>query len=115
MSTTTTSTTTTTMPPPTVFDWQYNPNPLLTATGTVISGVCEPGGTAYPVYGVTTYTSDSSVCTAAVFEGRITFADGGPVTYRMEPGQSSYAAGTANGVTTLPWGTWPKSYVFLDV
>jgi hypothetical protein len=71
---------------------------------------CPPGGTAGTVWGDGPFTDDSSVCTAAVFEGRITFADGGVVRLRARPGRSRYSGDTRNGVTTRDFGTFPGSF-----
>jgi hypothetical protein len=73
---------------------------------------CPAGGTAYEVWGTDIYTDDSSVCTAAVHAGKITFAQGGTVTIEMLPGQSSYTASTRNGVTSGDWDTWLGSFRF---
>ncbi|MBL8685091.1 MAG: hypothetical protein JNK05_38295 [Myxococcales bacterium] len=71
---------------------------------------CPPMGTAGSVWGTDVYTHDSSVCTAAVHRGRITFASGGDVTITMAPGASSYTGSTRNGVTSSSYGTWSCSY-----
>jgi hypothetical protein len=73
---------------------------------------CPAGGTASAVWGTDVYTDDSSVCTAAVHAGRITFAQGGVVTFEIRPGQSSYAASTRNGVASGPWDQWVGSFRF---
>ena len=44
---------------------------------------CPAGGEADRIWGVETYTDDSSVCTAAVHVGLITFAKGGKVEIEM--------------------------------
>ena len=73
--------------------------------------VCPAGGTARTVWGTYTYTDDSSVCTAAVHRGLITFARGGIVTIEVRPGRSSYAGSRANGVTTRSYGSWAGSFI----
>lgn len=85
------------------------------ALGTTVRIRCPPGGSAGPVWGTDTYTYDSSVCTAAVHAGRITFASGGVFTVRATYGQRRYVGSTRNGVTsrTLPGNRdrWRKSFV----
>lgn len=71
---------------------------------------CPPGGTAGTVWGRGPFTDDSSVCTAAVFAGRITFEEGGVVRLRPKPGRSSYQGDTRNGVTTRDYGVFPGSF-----
>jgi hypothetical protein len=66
------------------------------------------------VWGAGTYTDDSSICTAAVQSGLITFAEGGEVTYAIAPGLAEYDAGTANGVTSQRYGQWSGSMTFPD-
>jgi hypothetical protein len=71
------------------------------------------GGTASDVWGTDTYTDDSSIGSAAVHAGLITFADGGTVTIRILPGQSQYTGTTRNGVTSIDWGDWDGSFEFV--
>jgi LCCL domain len=74
---------------------------------------CPPDGTAESIWGTDVYTDDSSVCTAAVHAGRITLGGGGSVTIEMRPGQSSYTPSARHGVTSLTYGAWYGSFVFL--
>ena len=71
------------------------------------------GGIADDVWGTDTYTDDSSIGTAAVHAGLITFADGGTVTIRILPGRSQYTGNTRNGVTSIDWGEWDGSFEFV--
>jgi hypothetical protein len=75
---------------------------------------CTPDGKADAVWGAGTYTDDSSICTAAVQSGLITFDDGGSVTYEIAPGLAEYEAGTANGVTSTRYGAFEGSFTFPD-
>jgi hypothetical protein len=75
---------------------------------------CTPDGEADSVWGAGTYTDDSSVCTAAVQSGLITFDEGGAVTYEIAPGLQEYEAGTANGVTSTRFGPFAGSFTFPD-
>jgi hypothetical protein len=92
--------------------WDANATAYATQIGSRYSYVCPPGGSASAVWGTDTYTDDSSVCTAAVHRGLITFAKGGTVTIQMAPGLSSYKGTTRNGVTTANWGAWEASFIF---
>jgi hypothetical protein len=59
---------------------------------------------------VDVYTDDSSVCTAGVHAGVITFKDGGPVTIEILAGQATYEGTERNGATTSAYGEWAGSF-----
>ena len=63
------------------------------------------------MWGKGPFTDDSSVCTAAVFAGRITLERGGVVRVRVAPGRPSYEGDTRNGVTTRTFATFPGSFL----
>jgi hypothetical protein len=73
---------------------------------------CPPGGSPGTIFGTNIYTDDSSVCTAAVHAGLISFAAGGTVTIEIGAGQMSYAASTRNGVTSNAYSRWHGSFAF---
>ena len=76
---------------------------------------CPPGGLLYRVWGTGSYTSDSSICTAAVHRGLITVEGGGPVVIEIRPGQDSYRGTRRHGVTSRAWlQPWPRSFVFVE-
>jgi hypothetical protein len=75
---------------------------------------CPPDGTAGRVWGTNTYTDDSSVCTAAVQAGLITFDEGGTVTIEIAAGRDEYFGSTHNDVESQPYGAWSGSFVFPD-
>lgn len=58
------------------------------------------------------YTGDSSVCTAAVHAGLITFTGGGSVTVEIRPGQSIYGSSARNEVSSGAYGEWHISFSF---
>lgn len=62
------------------------------------------------VWGTGTYSDDSSVCSAGVHAGVITYEDGGVVVLEIEPGLASYKASARNGVSSSAWGTWGGSF-----
>src|SRR4051794_25373548 len=72
---------------------------------------CPAYGTVGSVYGTDVYTDDSSICTAAVHVGLISFAGGGIVTIEIRPDAGSYTGTTRNRVTSSSYGTWSGSYV----
>jgi len=75
---------------------------------------CSANGTFGSLWGTDTYTSDSSICTAAVHAGRISRADGGVVKIQIQSGAASYTASTRNGVTSSSYGSYSASYTFVD-
>jgi hypothetical protein len=80
----------------------------------VLLADCPGGGPATStVRGSGPSTDDSAVCVAAVHAGLITSDVGGTVTFGLRPGLDRYGGTTANGVTTLPHGSWGRSFVFL--
>jgi LCCL domain len=80
--------------------------------GRMYSFECSAGGTSSAVWGSDIYTADSSICTAAVHAGKITFEDGGVVTIEYRPGRQIYGSTARNGVTSNTFGEYPKSFVF---
>jgi outer membrane protein OmpA-like peptidoglycan-associated protein len=63
------------------------------------------------VWGMDIYTSDSSICRAALHAGVITIR-GGQVTVIPEPGRSAYAGLTRNGVNSSNYGPYKSSFRF---
>jgi len=92
--------------------WEAKASSLNGAEGQTLTLACSPGGEAHQVWGSDIYTDDSSICTAAVHSGLITFADGGTVTIELRAGRSTFGASERNGVTTSSYGSWPHSFVF---
>ena len=92
--------------------WNTSAGQVKQDTGLVYKFECPKDGTPVAVWGSDIYTTDSSVCTAAVHAGKITLADGGEVTIEMRPGRSMYGGTTRNGITTSTYGQYPNSYVF---
>ncbi len=66
----------------------------------------------HSVWGSDIYTSDSSICTAAVHSGLISFDRGGTVTVELRPGRAIYGCSERNGVTSSPYGPYQHSFVF---
>ena len=62
------------------------------------------------VWGSDQYTTDSSICVAAVHAGVIQADAGGKVTVAVEAGKQSYSGSSKNGVTTKNWGPYGQSF-----
>jgi hypothetical protein len=75
-----------------------------------LSVICPEGGRVRAVWGSDIYTSDSSICSAALHAGTITLAKGGPVTIRMTEGRKAYEASSRNGVASREYGNWEASF-----
>jgi hypothetical protein len=92
--------------------WEAKATSLNGKDGQTFTLVCSPGGTAHAVWGSDIYTADSSICTAAVHSGLITSQQGGTVTIELRPGRTIYGCSERNGVTTSPYGSYQRSFVF---
>ncbi|HEX3084217.1 MAG TPA: LCCL domain-containing protein, partial [Pyrinomonadaceae bacterium] len=92
--------------------WEETATSLKSADGQTITLACSGAGEPHTVWGSDIYTSDSSICTAAVHSGLITFPQGGTVTIELRPGRSIYGASERNGVTSNSYGSWGQSFVF---
>lgn len=92
--------------------WEAKATSFGSSAGKTFTLTCSPGGKAYSVWGSDIYTADSSVCTAAVHSGLITFEQGGTVTIEMRPARSIYGTSERNGVTTSAYGSYGSSFVF---
>lgn len=92
--------------------WEANATSLNGKDGETFMLACSPGGTAHAVWGSDIYTADSSICTAAVHSGLITYPQGGSVTIELRPGRTIYGCSERNGVTTSAYGSYPHSFVF---
>jgi hypothetical protein len=73
-----------------------------------------PGGVDHSLWGTVIYTDDSSIGTAAVHMGLITFEEGGTVTIEIREGIDTYLGTTRNGVTSTSYGSWGGSFVFIS-
>ena len=76
---------------------------------------CPPGGAlGGRVWGDAVYHPNSSLCDAAVHEGRISAREGGHVIVAISSGLASHAAANRNGVTSLVGTGAATSYRFID-
>ena len=93
--------------------WDSSAIPVDREVGAHFLFMCPPGGFNSFLWGTDTYTSGSSVCTAAVHVGLINFVAGGSVVIEIRPGQDSYVGSARNGVTSSDQGPWDRSFVFI--
>jgi hypothetical protein len=92
--------------------WEANATSLNGKDGETFTLQCSPGGAARSVWGSDIYTADSSICTAGVHSGLISYEQGGTVTIELRPGRTIYGCSERNGVTTSPYGSYQHSFVF---
>lgn len=82
----------------------------LDAAGADVAVECPAGCEARAIWGTDVYTSDSSLCTAAVHMGLISFASGGEFVYTAGGAQASFEGSTRNGVTSNAYGAFGYSF-----
>jgi LCCL domain len=70
---------------------------------------CPPRGIPQDIWGDRLYYGNSSVCTAAVHDGRISLPKGGRVTVEVREGSSSYPGTRRNGITSEKRTGFPTS------
>lgn len=94
--------------------WITSATPIAAELGSQHSFVCPPTDDpqSFGIWGTEIYTDDSGICLAAVHAGVITF-DGGPVTIELLAGQETYTSSERNGVTSLSFGPWTRSFRFV--
>jgi len=95
-------------------DWSTTAQELPYEDSRRIEVTLPRGGSEYSVWGTDIYTGDSSIGTAAVHAGLITFSGGGTVTLQLLPGEEHYDGTERNGVSTLEYGAWGDSFTFVD-
>lgn len=77
--------------------------------GTFVVATCPSGCNSGAVWGTGVYSDDSHICVAAVHAGVLTTA-GGTLVVSIQPGQPEYPASTSNGITSLHWTSWGRSF-----
>lgn len=103
-----------TEPPAGLVAWMVRPSDFGAEVGKRYSFFCPPeGDPAYDIWGSGPYTDDSAICVAAVHAGVITAAKGGTVSFEVQTGAQSYRGSSANGLTSLDYGAWPKHFAFI--
>lgn len=91
--------------------WSSSASAFACVPGARHTLTCPAGGKRETVWGSGPYTDDSSVCTAAVHAGAVSFDKGGAVTIEMRAGDSAYTSSSVNGVPTSTWGAWRCGFV----
>ena len=94
-------------------DWEADAQPWKGMHNQVVTVTLPPLGRPSAVWGTDVYTDDSSIGSAAVHRGLITFAKGGTVKIRILPGRSSYAGSPRNGIISDDWDDWDGSFEFV--
>ncbi len=93
--------------------WSSSPGEFRGQDGLKVAYECPAGGTIHALWGTGPFTDDSSVCTAGVFVGLITFESGGRVVIEIAPGATTYEGATAHGVESGSYGSWGGSFEVL--
>jgi hypothetical protein len=71
---------------------------------------CPANGSIGTVWGSGPYTTDSSVCTAAVHAGKIDLASGGRVVIKIRTGEESYEGTTQHDIVTTSYSAYPWAF-----
>ncbi len=87
--------------------------PASTQATEPIQCTCQSAPAGAAVWGTGTYTTDSSICAAAVHAGAIP-ASGGNVSMKKAPGCPTYSGTAQNGVTSASWPSYGSSFYFPD-
>ncbi|MEU7866290.1 LCCL domain-containing protein [Dactylosporangium sp. NPDC049140] len=91
-------------------DWYTTAEEYDEKAGTTVAYNCPNKGSIGTVYGSSPYTTASSVCTAAVHDGRITLEDGGRVVIKIIQGSESYEGTLQYGINTSSYGPCPWAF-----
>jgi hypothetical protein len=62
------------------------------------------------LWGTDVYTTDSSICRAAIHAGVINADKGGKVTLKLESGKPKYEGTERNGITSSSWNSYGSSF-----
>ena len=65
------------------------------------------------VWGDNIFTDDSNIAKAAVLEGKCQLGEKSIVGIKMIEGKTSYSSSNKNGVSSITYGSWPGSYIFI--
>ena len=71
------------------------------------------GSSEGTVWGDNIYTDDSNIAKAAVLEGKCQLGQEKIVGIKMIEGKSSYSSASRYGVSSVTYGSWPASYIFI--
>jgi hypothetical protein len=87
-----------------------SPNSLQLSGQTTAKFECPANCSGGSLWGSDLYTTDSSICRAAIHAGVIDVAKGGKVTISLEAGKPSYESTSRNGIQSSSWGSYGSSY-----
>jgi len=88
----------------------YNAGQIQDAIGSTHLVSCPPGcGGNGGLWGTDEYTSDSTICKAAIHAGLLT-NDGGVVAVTLDPGRPAYRGSVRNGIQSWDYGAYGKGY-----
>ncbi|MGE4584136.1 MAG: LCCL domain-containing protein [Sphaerochaeta sp.] len=93
--------------------WEQTAGDYSNVLGDRITIVLPPNGYASSLWGVGIYTTDSSIGSAAVQMGLISFEQGGEVTIQITEGRPYYGGLLVNDVASTPYDSWPLSFQFV--
>ncbi|MBV5261169.1 hypothetical protein FLX56_22395 [Synechococcus moorigangaii CMS01] len=98
----------------TALEWEATPISLeiQDQVGQTFEFSCPPGTPSQSLWGTNVYTSDSSICTAAVHAGLFSAATGGDLTLEILAGQNFYTGSQQNEVASSDYGAWDGSFRF---
>ena len=65
------------------------------------------------VWGDHIYTDDSNIAKAAVLEGKCELGQEIILGIKIIEGKNSYSCASKNGVSSVTYGSWPASYIFI--
>ena len=98
-------------------DLEYDGDLPSLVVGDLVTVTLGPAPAGYAdvatLWGEDIYTDDSEIGAAAVHAGVLTLA-GGTVTLEVLPGEESYPGTTSNGITSMEWDQWYRSYRFVE-
>jgi hypothetical protein len=94
--------------------WNETARNLIGKVGQDFTFICLSNGTVGNVWGTDFYTSNSSICSAAVHAGIINAKDGGKVQIRIRSGEEFYNGTARNGITSNRYDSSKGSFTFLD-
>jgi hypothetical protein len=81
-------------------NWTTDAGDYTQEYGKVVAFDCPVAGIPQRIFGGPIYRYDSSICTAAVHDGRIKLKNGGRVIVEIREGQDEYKASRNNGITS---------------
>jgi hypothetical protein len=96
---------------PIYFQCNYNADSLVGDVGTKYKIECPQLCSGGSVWGTDTYTSDSSVCAAAIHAG-VLKETGGTASVIIKAGEKTYKGSKRNGIVSSDYKAWERSFGF---